>query len=92
MKKDGTYTAVYEQTAEDDVSPICINEVSAANDIYVNDYGKRADWIELYNRGREPVDVSQWYFSDDENNSTKYQIDASDEVCTIMKPNEHLVI
>lgn len=81
-----------QEIAEDGISPICINEVSAANDIYMNDYGKRADWIELYKRGREPVDVSQWYFSDDENNSTKYQINASDEVNTIMKPNEHMVI
>lgn len=92
ITNDGTYTAVYEQMEEDEVSPICINEVSAANDIYVNDYGKRADWIELYNRGREPVDVAGWWFSDDEKNPTKYQIDASGKVNTIIQPNGHLVI
>ena len=91
ITKDGTYTAVYEKTDEV-ISPICINEVSAANDIYVNDYGKRADWIELFNRGQEPVDVAQWFISDDEKDATKYQIDASDKASTIIHPNEYLVI
>lgn len=89
---DGTYTAVYDNTFPESLSPICINEVSAANDIYVNEYGKRADWIELYNRGQEPLDVSQWFFSDEEQNPTKYQIDAAKGVSTIIRPNGHLVI
>ena len=91
ITKGGTYTAIYEET-EEAVSPICINEVSAANDIYVNDYGKRADWIELFNRSREPVDVSQWYFSIDEKGQEKFQIDAASEVSTIIQPNGHLVL
>ena len=90
--KDGTYTAVYDNTFPESLSPICINEVSAANDIYVNDYGKRADWIELYNRGPKPVDVSLWFFSNEEQNPTKYQIDAAKGVSTIIRPNGHLVI
>ena len=88
----GNYTAVYDEQRDPDISPLCINEVSAANDIYVNDYGKRADWIELYNRGREPIDMAQWFFSDDKDSPTKYQIDAPDEASTIIQPNEHLVI
>ncbi|MBQ9363145.1 MAG: lamin tail domain-containing protein [Bacteroidaceae bacterium] len=100
ITKDGIYMAVYDDTPEEDLSPLCINEVSAANDIYVNDYGKRADWIELYNRGQEPVDVAQWFFSDDEQNPTKYQIDKSSPfieeggggASTIVRPNGHLVI
>lgn len=99
ITKSGTYTAVYEKT-DNVLSPICINEVSAANDIYVNDYGKRADWIELYNRGQEPVDVAGWFFSDEDKNPTKYQIDINSlslggdrgEVSTIIQPNGHLVI
>ena len=92
ITSDGTYTAVYEKTTDERLSPICINEISAANDIYVNDYGKRADWIELYNRGQEPVDVAQWFFSDEDKNPTKYQIDNSGEASTIIQPNEHLLI
>lgn len=88
----GNYTAVYDEQRDPDISPLCINEVSAANDIYVNDYGKRADWIELFNRGQVPVDVARWFFSDDKNSPTKYQIDTSGEVSTIIQPSEHLVV
>ena len=91
ITKSGTYTAVYEKT-EEDVSPICINEISAANDIYVNDYGKRADWIELYNRSQEPIDVAQWLFSIDEEEQGKFQIDTGVEVNTIIRPGSHFVI
>jgi len=91
ITKSGSYTAIYEKSDEE-VSPICINEISAANDIYVNDYGKRADWIELYNRSQEAVDVAQWLFSDDGNGLAKCQVDAASEVSTIIQPNGHLVI
>ena len=91
ITKSGTYTAVYEKT-EEDVSPICINEISAANDIYVNDYGKRADWIELYNRSQEAIDVAQWLFSIDEDEQGKYQMDAGGEVNTIIQPGGHLIV
>ena len=92
ITKDGTYTAVYDSATDCDLSPLCINEVSAANDIYVNEFGKRADWIELYNRGQEPLDVSQWFFSNEEQNPTKYQIDVAKGVNTVIRPNGHLVI
>ena len=92
LSADGAYTAVFEQVAGSNVSPLCINEVGAANDIYVSDYGKRADWMELYNRGCEPVDVAGWYFSDDEENPAKYRIDASGASSTVIPPGGHLVI
>lgn len=88
----GTYLAVFERSVPDGLSPICINEVSAANDIYVNDYGKRADWIELYNRGDEPIDVKDLLFSNESSTNVSYQIDAALGVNTIINPNEHLVI
>ncbi|MBO4450916.1 MAG: lamin tail domain-containing protein [Bacteroidaceae bacterium] len=84
ITKYGTYTAVYEKTDEA-LSPICINEVSAANDIYVNDYGKRADWIELYNRGQEPVDVADWLFC-------SLSLDVRKGLSTVIQPDGHLVI
>lgn len=92
ITKEGSYEAVYEPTGEASLSPICINEVSAANDIYVNDYGKRGDWIELYNRGLEAVDVADWTFCDDGRGLAQYPIDAADGVSTVILPNEHRVI
>lgn len=90
--EDGTYTAVYDNTLSEGVSPICINEVSPANDIYVNDYRKKADWIELYNRGDEAIDITSLFFSDDEATPKKYQIDAASGVNTIIHPNQHMVV
>lgn len=90
--EDDTYTAVYDNTLAEGVSPICINEVSPANDIYVNDYRKKADWIELYNRGDEAIDITSLFFSDDEATPKKYQIDAASGVNTIIHPNKHMVV
>ena len=55
-------------------TPVCINEVSAANGIYVNDYFKRNDWIELYNTTDAVVDVAGMYVSDNLDKPRKYQI------------------
>ena len=89
FSKGGAYNAVYEYIGG--VSPICINEVSTANDIYVNNYGKRADWIELYNRSEKPVNVSGWLFSVGDSGQ-KYQLDAASDVNTIIQPGGHLVV
>ncbi|MDE5561930.1 MAG: CotH kinase family protein [Bacteroidaceae bacterium] len=89
---DGTYTAVYDMMFNESISPICINEVSAGNDIFVNDYGKRADWIELYNRGKEPIDVAELYFSDDASEPMKYQLDVAPETNTVLMPDGHIVV
>jgi hypothetical protein len=56
------------------LTPVRINEVSAANGIYVNDYFKRNDWIELYNTTDEDVDVEGMYLSDNPEKPKKFQI------------------
>jgi len=44
---------------------IRINEIMAANDSAAADEdGEYHDWIELYNDGSKPVDLSGWYLSD----------------------------
>ena len=90
---DGSYTAIFDERRDNTtLAPICINEVSAVGDIHVNDYGKRADWLELFNRSTEPVDVAGWYFSDEKDVPMKYQIAASDEVNTVLRPGERMVV
>ena len=56
------------------LTPVRINEVSAANDIYVNEYFKRNDWVELYNTTDSDIDVEGMYLSDNPNKPQKYQI------------------
>lgn len=85
-------TAVYKK--EDDplklleagASPIRINEVSAGNSIYINDYLKRNDWIELYNTTGQDIDISGMYLSDSRNNPQKYRIDASGSGASTIVP------
>lgn len=38
--------------------PVRINEVSAANSLYTDDYYKKDDWLELYNTTAEDVDLT----------------------------------
>lgn len=96
----GTYTlrAIYEPITdyrallERGANPIRINEISAGNDIYVNDYYKKKDWIELYNTTSSPVDIAGMYLSDNIQNPHKYQIQGSAETNTIVPAYGHVII
>jgi hypothetical protein len=63
-----------QQRREVCASPLRINEVSAGNDIYINDYGKKADWVELYNTTDEDISLEGLYLSDNRNNRQKFQM------------------
>ena len=81
------FTALNDSERESQgITPICINEVSANNDIYVNEYFKRNDWVELYNTTDQPIDIEGMYLSDDENNPRKYQIGSMDS------PNNNTIV
>ena len=67
-----------QEQAAQGITPVRINEVSASNDIYVNDYFKRDDWVELYNTTNNPIDVEGMYLSDNPNKPKKYQITKGD--------------
>lgn len=90
--------AIFKPLAETDTgtrgtSPVVINEVSADNEIFVNEYFKKGDWIELYNTTDEDVDVAGMYLSDNVSNAQKYQIPASDgTVSTVIPPHGFLVV
>ena len=91
-------TAVFEEMAEQEksrkgITPVRINEVSAANSVYVNDYFKKNDWIELVNTTDEPQDVEGMYLTDNVSNPTKYQITkGSTNANTIIPAHGHLLI
>lgn len=71
--------------------PLRINEVSAANGIYVNEYFKHNDWVELYNTTDEPIDAEGMYLSDNPNKPLKYQI-VGGVAKTIVPAHGHLVV
>ena len=57
--------------------PVVVNEVSASNAVAANEYGKRNDWIELYNTTDHDIDLTGMYLTDDPANPEKYQITPS---------------
>lgn len=75
------YVAKWEKMSDEDMiangmnpTPIVINEVSASNDIFVNDLFKKADWIELYNKSDEDINIAGLYLTDNPKKPQKYQI------------------
>ena len=77
-------------------TPVKINEVSASNSVYLNEYFKKNDWIELYNTTDNDIDVAGMYISDNLNKPQKYQIAAASEVMatysTIIPAHGYMVI
>ncbi len=80
------------ERSEQGITPVRINEVSAANDIYVNEYFKRNDWVELYNTTCRDINVEGMYLSDDEKKPQKYQITRSSQVSTVIPAHGYLII
>ena len=94
---DHTLMALYEpltdaELTEQNFRPVRINEVSADNSIYINEYYKKNDWIELVNTTSEPVDVAGMYLSDNVNKPTKYMISGDGNASTTIAPYGHLII
>lgn len=83
-------------TAESDLHPVVINEISAANGIYANEYFKMNDWIELYNTSDEAIDIAGMYISDKPTQPERYQIPEASAVdahySTIIPPHGYLVL
>lgn len=75
------------------LTPVRINEVSAANGIHVNEYFKRNDWVELYNTTDKDIDVAGMYLSDNEQKPLKYQISKGDsQASTTIPAHGYLIV
>lgn len=71
--------ATFRPSDEDDSrAPVVINELSASNAIYLNDYGKKADWIELYNITDREIDLAGLWLTDDPTIPDKWEITAGE--------------
>lgn len=90
---DLSITAVYYLNGDPipDYTALVINELMSSNQtVYEDEFGEFEDWIELYNSGSEPIDLSGLYLSDNANNLLKFQIPNSTPEMTLA-PNEHVV-
>lgn len=72
-------------------SDLKINEILVVNDSnYVDDYGQRSGWIEIFNSAYNTVDIGGMYLTNDHTNPTKYQIPKGDPL-TKIPPRNYLV-
>ena len=78
-----TPTPRADNATSDYFSPVCINEFQTTSD-----FGGPDDWIEIYNRGDKPYDLSGCFLSDERTNNTKWQFPRD----TILQPKQFLVI
>jgi hypothetical protein len=91
-------TACYEAMTQEErdtewMTPVRINEVSADNNVYVNDIWKRSDWVELVNTTDNDIDIEGMYLSDDETKPKKWRISADgSQASTIIPARGHLIV
>lgn len=93
-------TACFEPLTEagrwaEGMTPVRINEVSAANTIYVNEYFKHNDWIELYNTTDADIDIAGMYLTDNPDKPKKYQIVSTGSpsgITTVIPAHGYLII
>ncbi|HEY9114529.1 MAG TPA: OadG family transporter subunit [Bacteroidales bacterium] len=79
--------SVYSQSAAD----LRINEILVINDSnYVDDYGQRSGWIEIFNSAYNTVNIAGMYLTNDPSNPTKYLIPTGDPL-TRIEPRNYLV-
>lgn len=65
-----------------------INEILVHNDSnYVDDYGMRNSWIEVFNSAYNSVNMAGMYLTNDPNNPTKYRIAKGDPITNIVTRN-----
>ncbi len=93
----GRLMAIYEPLPDEELlaavaTPLRLNEVSAGNSVFINEFFKKNDWVELYNTTDSELDVAGLYISDNLNNPFKYQISASTAINTRVAPHGHLVV
>jgi Na+-transporting methylmalonyl-CoA/oxaloacetate decarboxylase gamma subunit len=73
------------------VTSMRINEVLIINeDNFVDDYGKRNGWVELFNPSAGTVNIGGCYLTNDRNDPKKYPIPKGD-VLTKIPPRQHVL-
>lgn len=68
------------------MAPVVINEVSAGNNVYVNEYQKKGDWIELYNTTDHEIDLAGMFLTDRLDKPQKYEISAAGTQASTLIP------
>nr|WP_050720674.1 OadG family transporter subunit [Candidatus Azobacteroides pseudotrichonymphae] len=68
-----------------------INEILVINeDNFIDDYGKRSPWIEIYNSASGTVNIAGCFLTNDINEPRKYMVPKGD-ILTKIKPRQHIL-
>ncbi len=71
------------------VQPVVINEFLASNGSGLKTHqGSAEDWIELYNRSTQEVDLSGWYLTDSASEPTRWQFPSG----TLIEAGGYLIV
>ncbi len=71
---------------------IVINEVVSSNQDVMDEYASKDDYIELYNKGSESVDIGGWYLTDTPSNMLLSRIPTTDPSKTTIAPGGRLIL
>jgi len=86
----GFLTITFTVTAQN-MSDMTINEILVTNtDDFVDDFGHKSGWLELFNTSYGTVNIGGCYLTNDPNNLTKYIIQRGD-ILTKIKPRQHIL-
>ena len=79
-------------TTDNRDADLLINEVMASNQgAYTDEWGNDGDWIEVYNRGENDVDMAGFFFTDELEEPGKWMIPGEDPPATTIPSRGHLV-
>ena len=88
MKKRITFLVCLTAFAYTAFGQVHINEFSTSNlNVFLDNYGKTEDWIELYNASDQAIDLGGYHLSDKESKPAKWEIPAG----TMIPANGYLV-
>ncbi len=89
----GDFALVAQNWRIGESATLVINEILARNDLSSKDpQGQYEDWIELYNGGKEPIDVGGMYLTDDPGEPGKWRFPIGKPLTTTIQPGKYLLI
>lgn len=83
ISNNSMITALFEEIPGDATIDLVINEINYNS----SDQFDTGDWVELYNNGSERIDISGWYFTD-ENEDNKFIFPENSNI----DPNAYIVL
>jgi len=95
LSSDMNLKAVFEESTvviPDDDATIVINELVSDNTKYMDEFGVKEDYIELYNTGEKDVNIAGWYITDTPANRTLSQIPTNDISKTLIPAGGRIVL